>query len=172
MTCDEIREILPDRLHGALTSEGERKVREHLRACRDCREEMVVLEAIFAGRPEVPVGLEAMVAGRLRAELGSARPAGGEASSADPKVLPLSRRRPRATPLWALSAAAMLVLALGTGVIWSRWNGGGMPEGAPAAVTEAAPESWLWDDGLVAGGPVFDGLSEEALETLLEEMGG
>ncbi len=40
------------------------------------------------------------------------------------------------------------------------------------ASQEPLPEAWLWDDGMVAGAPVFDGLSDEDLEALLKEFEG
>jgi hypothetical protein len=76
-------------------------------------------------------------------------------------------------PNWGLSAAAVLVLSLGIGVIW---NGEKPPEldqdTLQVLAGEPLPESWLWDDGLVAGAPVYDGLTEEQLEALIEELEG
>ena len=63
----------------------------------------------------------------------------------------------------------MAVLALGIGVLGNR-------EVPPAAVPVYAADAgqselWLSDDGLVAGAPTFDALTDEALEQLLEELG-
>ena len=40
------------------------------------------------------------------------------------------------------------------------------------ASQEPLPEAWLWDDGVVAGAPVLDDLTDAELEALLEEMEG
>jgi hypothetical protein len=67
----------------------------------------------------------------------------------------------------------VVILSLGIGVIW---NGADVPEvlqdPVQVAVDEPLPESWLWDDGLVAGAPVYDGLTDEQLEALIQELGG
>jgi hypothetical protein len=63
------------------------------------------------------------------------------------------------------------VLALGIGVS-SRSFDASLE--VPAYVSEASAEGplWLSDDGLIAGAPALDGLTEEALVMLLEEMTG
>jgi hypothetical protein len=38
------------------------------------------------------------------------------------------------------------------------------------ASEEPIPEAWLWDDGMVAGAPVFDDLTDAELEALIQEM--
>lgn len=43
MTCDEIRDLLPEHLLGTLDAELDRGVRTHLRGCAPCRAEMVGL---------------------------------------------------------------------------------------------------------------------------------
>ena len=49
---------------------------------------------------------------------------------------------------------------------------GPITSGVDVMALEPLPESWMGDDGVVAGAPVFDALSDEALVTLLEEMEG
>jgi hypothetical protein len=43
MTCDEVRELLPEHLLGTLEGPEDLEVRRHLRACAGCRAEMTVL---------------------------------------------------------------------------------------------------------------------------------
>jgi anti-sigma factor RsiW len=168
--CDGIRDVLPEWVLGALDVEEMEKVREHLSACPDCAGEEGVLKMLLASRPGPPAGLEARIQARVMEEMsegGSVEPARGEAG-----VIPLFRRRGWA-PTWALSAAAVVILSLGIGVIW---NGADVPEvlqdPVQVAVDEPLPESWLWDDGLVAGAPVYDGLTDEQLEALIQELEG
>ena len=71
-----------------------------------------------------------------------------------------------------MSAAAILVLALGTKVVMDGMGPEIVLDPIAVAAQEPLPESWLWDDGMVAGAPVFDGLSDEDLEALLEEFEG
>jgi hypothetical protein len=75
-------------------------------------------------------------------------------------------------PAWALSAAALLVLAVGTPLMVTRMNDSTplTPSEEFAFADEAVPSVWASDDGLIAGEPSFDGLSDEALLALLAEL--
>jgi hypothetical protein len=87
--------------------------------------------------------------------------------------LKLEPRRQRGIPSWALGAAALLALAVGTPLIVNR-----MAEAPTVADDEVlamaeqtlTPSVWASDDGLIAGEPALDGLSDEALLALLEEL--
>jgi len=166
--CERTRDILPLLILGELDPEESRGVERHLASCASCRGEEAALRAILATRPETPADLSERIQARVREELGGAaqKRAGGD----EVGVLPFSRRRTW-VPVWALPAAAVVILSLGIGVIW---NGEDVPEVGqdPIQVVaeEPIPESWLWDDGMVAGAPVFDGLTDEQLETLIQEM--
>jgi len=172
MTCDSVRELLPERIHAVLPAELEGAVESHLASCEGCQEEARLLEALRSVRPEAPQGLEAAILARLQAEGPPALRGMGNPSDASGKVIPLWGRRWLGLPAWGLSAAALVVLALGTGLIWNQKGTELVQEPVELASQDGAPEAWLWDDGMVAGAPVFDGLSDEDLEALLEEMGG
>ena len=77
-------------------------------------------------------------------------------------------RRPAHT-WWGVSAAAIAALALGIGIVSQQASD---PSGdIPAFAREAEEgEIWLSDDGLVAGAPALDDLSDEALLELLDEL--
>jgi hypothetical protein len=77
-------------------------------------------------------------------------------------------RRPTRT-WWGISAAAIAALALGIGVVSNDASAPGAE--VPVFVREAEEgEIWLSDDGLVAGAPALDDLSDEALLELLDEL--
>jgi anti-sigma factor RsiW len=162
-TCAELRDHLPDLLLGALDPGTKGEVEAHLSACPECREELELLEAVLRARPEVPAGLEATIQARVQAEFGTD----------DQKVA--GSIRPR-IPTSALPAAAVVILSLGVALIWNQMTTPGTEvEQEPIQVVlaeEPLPEAYLWDDGIVAGAPVFDGLTEEDLLVLLEEMEG
>jgi hypothetical protein len=89
---------------------------------------------------------------------------------ADRVVVAVQRPRPRATrPWWGLSAAAVAALAIGIGVNSER-NALGSVSGLDLASEFEEGELWLSDDGLLAGAPEFDALTDEALLELLEEL--
>lgn len=144
--CESVRERIPDFVSDRLAPADAAPVRAHLHECAECREEAALVGLLFASRPASRDGL----ASRIE------------------ESLPLPRRS-AARPWWGVAAAAVAAIALGIGVIS---DGTPTEEEVPAYVA-GAEEIVLWpaDDGLVAGAPALDGLSDEALITLLEEMG-
>jgi predicted anti-sigma-YlaC factor YlaD len=154
--CDKVKDLLPGWVAGGLDPVEHEAAEAHISACSECRAEAEVVRAVLDAEPPVPVGLEARIQSRVR-----------EKFSRKPAVF-----RPRWAPSWALSAAAMVILALGIGVIWDPTPPDVVQDPLVVASQDPLPEAWLWDDGMVAGAPVFDGLSDEDLEALLEELEG
>lgn len=144
--CERTREALPDYVAGGLDSAARRRLDAHLGSCEDCRAEAELLTLLSASRPEPPAALSA----RIRSALG--------------------RRTVVHRPWWGLAAAAVAAVALGIGVT-SRQPATSVE--VPAYVAGDDDEGmWLSDDGLIAGAPALDGLSDGALEQLLDEMSG
>lgn len=173
--CETIRDLLPGVISGSLSPEEAAAVEDHLASCQDCRQEFEVVRSVREGLASylaVPAGLEASIRARVREEMGRSAVANiPESEGRRREGRPAFGRRPWARA-WVLSAAAVGILALGTSLLW---NGGGPavdPGLLEVASQEQPPEAWLWDDGMVAGAPVFDGLSDEELEALLEEFEG
>ena len=75
---------------------------------------------------------------------------------------------PGSRPWWGLTAAAVAALALGIGM--SSEQSQPVVEVPGFAYEAEEGDVWLSEDGLVAGGPMFDGLSDEALVALLDEI--
>ena len=167
--CEAWQDRLPELAGGLLSHRDATETKAHLRECESCRDEYEVVRAVRLASPPIPPGLEARIQGRVREEfLGAEEPDGSGHAAAE--ILPLQPRFRVST--WGLSAAAVVILALGTGLIWTNRSGDVVQEPIVVAAQEAAPEAWLWDDGMVAGAPVYDGLSDEDLEALLEEFEG
>jgi anti-sigma factor RsiW len=164
--CERIQEVLPEWILGSLKPGLGSEVKRHLASCPDCTRDEETLRQVLASRPTPPPDLPGRIQARVREEMASA----GSAMTKERDVIPLIRR-PRWAPTWALSAAAVVILSLGIGVLW---NGEEAPEvgidSVQAAAEEPLPEQWLWDDGMVAGAPVYDGLTDEQLEALIEEL--
>lgn len=162
--CQDVRDLLPEYAGGSLDGDLRTKVREHLAACQGCTEELSLVRLILDGKHEAPPGLRDAILTRIRDE-------GLAQTNTEPEAVSLPKARRRWVPTWGLSAAALIVLSLGIGVIWSQFGGNGE---VPLEVTyqDPLPEAWLWDDGIVAGDLNLDGLTDEELEALLEELEG
>lgn len=114
MTCDDVRELLPDHVMGSLSEDDATAVRRHLRGCAACRadasrlDEGLGLFSVAAHAVEPPPELRERVLSTLAEEWGEA-----EASAA-----PGRPRRLGLTPVRMLAAAAVIVAlaAVGWGV--------------------------------------------------------
>ncbi len=161
--CDRIRDLLPELLSGEMGRADADETEAHLAACAGCRREVEVLKVLHRARPGPPPGLEERIRARVREEFGT--------QDGPAEVIPI-RPGSRRIPSWALSAAALLVLGLGTKALWDENGQDLVQDPIVVANQEPLPEAWLWDDGMVAGDLVLDGLTDEDLEALLEELGG
>ena len=144
--CEWIRELIPDYAAGRL-ADGEKESADlHFKDCRECHDELDLVGLVFSSRAAHPEGL----ANKINAAVHGRRVTG--------------RRQ-----WWGLAAAAAAVLAIGLDVTLDR---AGFTD-LPLAESEFEIESenlWLTDDGLIAGAPMLEGLSDEALIQLLEEL--
>ena len=144
--CGMIREYLPDAAADRLGSDTLAVVEGHLASCADCEAELELIQMLRAAPPAVPTELADHVATAVRVS-----------------------RRPARRPWWGISAAAVAALALGISVSTERREQ--IDLAVPGFVSETAEgELWLSDDGLLAGEPSLEGLSDEALMELLEEL--
>ncbi|MCG6958186.1 MAG: zf-HC2 domain-containing protein [Gemmatimonadetes bacterium] len=147
MRCEFARELIPDLVGGRLAAEEAARVGSHLETCDACRAEADFVRLLFASRPVAPRELVSRVREAVRAGEGSAR-----------------------RPWWGLAAAAVAVLALGIGVASRGATEATAP--VPGFVAEGtAVNVWFADDGMIAGAPALDGLSDDALQALLDELG-
>lgn len=164
--CGTVRDRLPDQADGRLSVEEARSVEVHLASCRACGTEAETIRTLRAGRPDVPPGLHERVRAAARAELGR--------RSASETATPTGSPRPARRwefPRWSLAAAAVAILALGSSFFLIDGPESESEDPFRTAF-ETAPSTWLSDDAVVAGAPVLDDLSDDALASLLEELGG
>jgi ferric-dicitrate binding protein FerR (iron transport regulator) len=144
--CETAREWIPDYVARRLDAPRRSSVAAHLDACAECAEEAELASLLLGSIPAPPSGLADRVRGAIARD-----------------------RRSGRRPWWGLSAAAVAALALGIGLANDRADGPGPV--VPAYAYEAdGGELWPSDDGLIAGAPVFDDLSDEALGQLLDEL--
>lgn len=148
--CDRVRDAIPGFVSDRLEEDARENVAAHLGRCAECRAEAELASLLFAARPEAPTELSMRIQAAVASQRVRVRGTGP------------------ARPWWGLAAAAIAAVALGIGVTTGQ---NGSEADLPAYVTGAeSAELWLSDDGLIAGAPTLDGLSEEALVQLLEEM--
>ena len=144
--CGTVRELIPDFVGSHLPAADLEVVERHVIDCGECHAELQLAQVILASRRSPPPELLA----RLARTVGASRP------------------QPVRT-WWAVSAAAVAALALGIGI-----SSDPSAEGliiVPGYAYEVEEGSvWLSDDGLLAGAPHFDGLSDDALLQLLDEL--
>lgn len=146
--CDTIRELLPDYVGGRLPAPDSASVEAHLGACPDCRDEVALLRLLFTARPTAPPELAWRIGSAARG----------------------MRTRGR-HPWWGVAAASVAAVALGIGVISRQAPQVEEVEVPEIVVGVEGTSLGVADDGLVAGAPALEGLSDDALQLLLDEMG-
>jgi len=146
--CGAVREMIPDFAAARLPGAERAFVEAHVASCADCRVELDIVRLLFETRPEAPARLLELVSKDVMRSAAARRPA---------------------RTWWGVSAAAIAALALGIGIVSE-----GAPDAAqevPAFAREAEEgEIWLSEDGLVAGAPALDDLTDEALLQLLDDL--
>jgi anti-sigma factor RsiW len=146
--CGTIRELIPDFVGSRLPADDLEIVEAHVLTCADCRAELELAQMILAGRPAAPSGLLDRITRAVELDR-------------------VDRRAPTRT-WWGISAAAVAALALGIGITSKPASQGSEVPGYAYEVDEG--EIWVSGDGLLAGAPLFDGLSDDALAQLLDEL--
>lgn len=142
--CGTVREAIAEVVGGRASSEAIGLVERHVTTCEPCRTELALVRLLRATRAEPRAGLHARILRGLAFD-----------------------RQAMQRPWWALTAAAVAALALGIGFS----SDAGVEVTAPAFALEAEA-GWALDEGegLVAGAPVLDDLSDDALEMLLADL--
>jgi predicted anti-sigma-YlaC factor YlaD len=176
MRCDGVRDLLPELHHGELSSAVRHRVDAHLASCEECRDILAFLRRVDGERPEARASaLEAARTAAAREFAERTRFTGPERMEEGIVPLNAARERPRwlSDLRWSLPAAAVLVVALGTSAIWF---GGGGPQAGGIDPLEAVQSEvdgyafYLGEDPVIAGGVVLEQLSDDELQTLLEEL--
>ena len=164
--CETVRPLLPEWVGGRLDADAARAVRLHVQGCEECTEEAEIVRALAAARPTVDPGLAERIQATLRDQVGA--PGGLAPTGAGGTPSRWSSRQP-----WGLAAAAAVVLALGTAVIWPQVRGRNAPP-SPDGIAEEPLFTGVFSDGggIVAGAPVIEELTDEQLFTLLAELEG
>lgn len=144
--CGMARELIPDLVGDRLSEEERGTVEQHVDACSECAAELELVRVLFASRPEAP------------SELLSRLTRSGAPALARPSK-----------SWWGLAAAAVAALALGIGMSSDTASEASVEVPGYAYEVEEG-DIWMSDDGLVAGAPHLDDLSDDALLQLLDEL--
>jgi hypothetical protein len=110
MTCEQVRDLLPEHLLGSLDGDADARVEHHLRGCTDCRAERLRLEdgvatLAYATHETAP---PEELRDHVLAVLDDEWHAGEDGAPADTNVVPMRRR---STMAWLAVAAAVILIA-------------------------------------------------------------
>ena len=169
-TCERFRDRLVEHLHGDLDALEAAETQAHVDRCRDCAAEVDLLREIGAARLSAPPGfaegvLAAYDTGGRGTHIAAFRE-GGRGVALHPVTRPAWLR---GLPLAAALAGVLLV-----GAVVAR--GGFGPDAVPIEDAELLQEAglailpWPGDDGVIAGAPALDALTDAEIEALLEEL--
>ena len=161
--CADVKDLLPEWIRRELPQSDRTVVTAHVSSCESCSEEVELLGRIQAAAFSPPASLASEIKSALAAEI---KPALAAEIRSDAGV---EHGRAGRFAGWRLPAAASVVLALGTALIWQRTQA--LPEVGPLGQDPFAVV-WPSDDADVAGVPMLADLSDEDLALLLEELGG
>jgi hypothetical protein len=161
--CADVKDLLPEWIRHELEESDRAVVAAHVSSCESCTEEVELIRRIQAAAFSTPASLASEIKSAVAVEIGSAVAAEIESEAG------VEYRRAMRFTGWRLPAAASVVLALGTALIWQRTQA--LPEVGPLGQDPFAVV-WPSDDADVAGVPMLADLSDEDLALLLEELGG
>jgi anti-sigma factor RsiW len=160
MDCGKAQALLAERVRGDLDAATAAEIDRHLAACQECASERALVDWLRVNAAVPPAGL----ADRVRSALQDPALAAGRRSRLGARVL--TRRR-----TWALAAAAVAGLALGTSTLLDR-DARPSDEEVWTAFFDGVRSVWVAGDGVVADAPVLSELSDDDLAALLEELEG
>jgi anti-sigma factor RsiW len=169
--CADVKDLLPEWIRRELPESDHTVVTAHVSSCESCSEEVELLRRIQAAAFSPPASLASEIKSALAAEIeltpaAEIKPTPATEIRSDAGV---EHGRAGRFAGWRLPAAASVVLALGTALIWQRTQA--LPEVGPLGQDPFAVV-WPSDDADVAGVPMLADLSDEDLALLLEELGG
>ncbi len=169
--CADVKDLLPEWIRGEVEESDRAVVTAHVSSCESCTEEVELLRRIQAAEFSTPASLASEIKSAVAAEIGStvAVEIGSAVAAEIGSNAGVEYRRAKRFTGWRLPAAASVVLALGTALIWQRTQA--LPEVGPLGQDPFAVV-WPSDDADVAGVPMWAALSDEDLALLLEELGG
>ena len=182
--CETFRDRLVEYRAGALPALDAAATRAHLDRCADCAAEAELLRDLDGGRRTAPEGFAERVMAAYRGERAApvasapglaTAPLRVTAAAPGPSAATGRLRgagfgaRFRALPLAAALAGILIVGA----VIARTGFGPGTPADDPAVMQAEAGLAilpWPGDDGVLAGAPALDALTNDEIEALLEEL--
>ena len=160
--CADVKDLLPEWIRGRFEASDHAVVSGHVSSCAMCSEEVELLRRIQVAAFSTPASLASEIKSALAEEMRAG--VGGVVQLEDVRYGWARRFGGR-----GLAAAATVVLALGTALIWQRTQA--LPEVGPLG-SDPFAVVWPSDDADVAGVPMLEDLSDEDLALLLEELGG
>jgi hypothetical protein len=149
LTCETVRDRMPELAAGLLVDEEADPVERHLDACAACSDERELVLLLRGTAPAPPPGLDARIGRAVRT---------GATVAA----------RRRTVPSFAIAAGAAFALLTGSLIVRGGIGAGG--EGTGAAVREVTLGWPTVADPILRAAPVLSDLTVEELESLLAEL--
>jgi hypothetical protein len=150
VTCENIRDSMPELIGRRLDAAAEAVVRSHLQSCADCQVELELATAVAAARLSVPEGLHQRITAATR-----------------------GRRSPAWSGRMAL-VASIAVAVIGGSVLLQQYLPGDEPPAASVTSVEVSEVGAGWigvEDAFRSGAASLRDLSDEELQKLLAEIG-
>jgi anti-sigma factor RsiW len=145
----EIRDLLPDLLHGRLDAASRDRVESHVRGCESCRRELALLRQVRHAAPQVTIDVNRIVA-----------------------ALPPAGRRRAAwrAHVWQMAAAVVFLAVGGSAVARYVTHATRSDSARPGAVASNGDTSANTNDVELSVGYGYTDLTDAQLQTLLKDV--
>lgn len=161
--CEDVLVRLPESLGGLLEAREQAALHAHILSCEACAEELAFAKTLRQAVPAPPSDLAARIVAKALLD-----PDGLWSPVQAVKGRATRRAKMRWGIVAPILAAATILLALGIG--WNLSEQGEEGGLAWADAFDIPNESWGVEDWYVAGAPYLDGISDETLAALMQEV--
>ena len=164
LECRRAGELLPELDAGGLDADAATWLRAHVAGCASCAHDLALVRRVRAGAAASPAELAARIQAAVREDAAAGSHGRGFARDA----FLLGRRR-----VWGVATAAALIVGVAGTLVVQRVRAPSEAE-LWQAFADEEPPVWVSDDGMIAGAPMLEDLSDlsdEDIAVVLQELG-